>query len=62
MGASLPILADDILVNFDDERRRGAARALAYLAEHRQVILFTCHADVVTLLREADPAATIVNL
>lgn len=62
VGASLPILADDILVNFDDERRRGAARALAYLAEHRQVILFTCHADVVTLLREADPAATIVNL
>ena len=62
VGASLPILADDILVNFDDERRRGAARALAYLAEHRQVILFTCHADVVTLLREADPAATFVNL
>lgn len=62
VGASLPILADDILVNFDDERRRGAARALAYLAEHRQVILFTCHADVVTLLQEADPAATIVNL
>lgn len=62
VGVSLPILADDILVNFDDERRRGAARALAYLAEHRQVILFTCHADVVTLLQEADPAATIVNL
>lgn len=62
VGASLPILADDILVNFDDERRRGAVRTLAYLAEHRQVILFTCHADVVTLLREADPAATIVNL
>lgn len=62
VGASLPILADDILVNFDDERRRGAARALAYLAEHRQVILFTCHADGVTLLQEADPAATIVNL
>lgn len=62
VGASLPILADDILVNFDDERRRGAARALAYLAEHRQVILFTCHADVVTLLQEADLAATIVNL
>lgn len=62
VGASLPILADDILVNFDNERRRGAARALAYLAEHRQVILFTCHADVVTLLQEADPAATIVNL
>lgn len=62
VGASLPILADDILVNFDDERRRGAARALAYLAEHRQVILFTCHADVVALLQEADPATTVVNL
>lgn len=62
VGASIPILADDILVNFDDERRRGAARALSYLAEHRQVILFTCHADVVALLKEAGSAATVVNL
>lgn len=62
VGASIPILADDILVNFDDERRRGAARALAYLAQRRQVILFTCHAEVVSLLQEADSSATIVNL
>ena len=28
VGRAIPILADDILVNFDASRRRGAARAL----------------------------------
>lgn len=49
-GASLPVLADDILVNFDDDRRSGAALALARLAEKRQVIVFTCHKEVVDLM------------
>jgi uncharacterized protein YhaN len=47
VGASVPVLADDILVNFDDERRAGAVRALAELAKKRQVIVFTCHKEVV---------------
>lgn len=55
VGRSIPILADDILVNFDASRRIGAARALAELALMRQVVLFTCHEEVVDALREADP-------
>ena len=50
VGASLPVLADDILVNFDDDRRRGAVRALVELAQKRQVIVFTCHKEVVDLM------------
>ena len=55
VGASIPVLADDILVNFDSARRRAAARALAELAAHRQVIVFTCHRETADALREADP-------
>lgn len=66
VGRSIPILADDILVNFDERRRLGAARALVELAEQRQVILFTCHEGVVRALKkaakQAGRPATVVNL
>lgn len=62
VGRAIPILADDILVHFDAERRRGAARALAELAATRQVILFTCHEEVAAALLEAAPGATRIDL
>lgn len=66
VGRSIPILADDILVNFDEHRRLGAARALVELAEQRQVIVFTCHEDTARALKraakQASRAATIINL
>ena len=52
VGTAVPVLADDILVNFDDDRRAGAARALAELALSRQVIVFTCHKEVVSTFNE----------
>ncbi len=65
VGRSVPVLADDILVNFDAARRAGAARALVELSERRQVILLTCHEEVVTVLKRAAeeagrPANTVV--
>lgn len=62
VGRSIPILADDVLVNFDAKRRAGAARALAELARMRQVILFTCHEEVVDAMRVADSALNVVEL
>lgn len=66
VGRAIPILADDILVNFDEQRRLGAARALMELAESRQVILFTCHEGVVRALKkvskQAGRPATVINL
>lgn len=38
-----PLILDDTLVNFDDERAASAVRLLTAEAEKRQVILFTCH-------------------
>ena len=40
---ALPVLMDDVLVNFDDERRRAAIRVIAEFAGSRQVVFFTCH-------------------
>lgn len=62
VGRNLPVLCDDILVNFDDERRVGAAKALAELARYRQVILFTCHSDVAALMGTVDPKGNSIQL
>jgi len=40
---ALPVLMDDVLVNFDDERRAVAVEIIAEFSERRQVIFFTCH-------------------
>ena len=62
VGSSIPILADDILVNFDARRRRGAVAALADLAQHRQVIVFTCHEEVVRLMQESSADVNVIAL
>lgn len=38
-----PIILDDTLVNFDDQRARRAMELFHEIAQKRQVILFTCH-------------------
>lgn len=62
VGRNVPVLADDILVNFDDDRRRGAACALADLAAHRQVVVFTCHDEVVRLMQESCSQMNLIRL
>ena len=62
VGRSIPIIADDILVNFDSKRRVAAARALAQLACHRQVIVLTCHEEIVETMRLADSSLNEVVL
>ena len=42
-GEPLPIVMDDILVNFDEDRAARAARSIEELAQTCQVIYFTCH-------------------
>ncbi|MEX1231819.1 MAG: AAA family ATPase [Planctomycetaceae bacterium] len=46
-GVELPIVLDDVLVNFDEHRTQAAIRLLAdYAASGQQVILLTCHAHI----------------
>lgn len=42
----LPILMDEILVNFDDGRARAAARSIEELSRSHQVLYFTCAAAI----------------
>ncbi|MDZ4772853.1 MAG: AAA family ATPase [Planctomycetota bacterium] len=47
MQEPMPFIADDLFVNFDDERTEAALRVLADLGKATQVIVFTHHASVV---------------
>ena len=58
----LPVIMDDILVNFDPERAQRTARALSDLSAAHQVILFTCHPGTVDLFRAAVPDAVVLDL
>ena len=52
-GYVLPIVLDDVLVNFDDNRTRSALRSLTSLARSTQVFLFTHHEHILSLASEA---------
>ena len=58
---SLPILFDDILVNFDESRARQTLCVLKEISLTHQIFLFTCHNWVKGLVREvfADDYAEI---
>lgn len=58
---TMPVVLDDILVHFDDERTSAALAVLGELAQRTQVLLFTHHARVVELARTALPAARRVE-
>ena len=49
----LPLLLDDVLVHFDDQRAAAALSVLGDLAKKTQVILFTHHRRVVDLATRA---------
>ena len=50
-GMRLPVIMDEILVNFDALRAAQAAAAILALADTHQVIYFTCHPEVADLFR-----------
>jgi uncharacterized protein YhaN len=55
----MPLVMDDLLVHFDDDRARAALRALGEFARVTQVLLFTHHTRVCELAREALPEGQI---
>ena len=50
-GIRLPFLADDLFVNFDDERSEAGFRVLAKLARSTQVLFFTHHPHLAVIAR-----------
>ncbi len=60
----MPFIADDVLIGFDDDRTRAGLQALAALANHTQVLLFTHHRRVADLSADLPPphAARVLSL
>lgn len=60
-GAPLPLVFDDVLVNFDAERAQAAAELLRDFAQAgHQLLVFTCHEHVFELFQSLDvPAAQL---
>lgn len=60
--SSLPLLLDDLFVNFDAVRLEGALSVLQGVSERQQIVMMTCHEHVVGRVQAMMPTAHIVRL
>jgi uncharacterized protein YhaN len=61
-GEKLPVIMDDILVNFDPGRARQTAKTIVKLSETHQVLFFTCHPETVSIFREYNENIPVYTL
>jgi uncharacterized protein YhaN len=59
---NIPLLFDDILVNFDQERMMAALSLLQEISSTRQIVMMTCHPYVVQHIRDTMPTANLIYL
>ena len=59
---ALPIMMDDILVNFDPARAEAACEAIVEMAQTHQVIYFTCHPHIQELFVNNNPEIKVLEL
>ncbi len=48
---TLPLIVDDILVNFDSQRAKTTIRLLNEISKENQIIMFTCHPHTLDLCK-----------
>ncbi len=58
----MPLIADDILIEFDDERTRATLEVLARFGERTQILLFSHHRHVADLAASLGDRARLVSL
>jgi uncharacterized protein YhaN len=58
----LPVVLDDVLVNFDAARARATLKVLVELGQRTQVLFFTCHTHLRELARELEPTLAPLEL
>jgi len=51
----MPVVLDDILVNFDPERAKAACKVIMDLSERFQVIFLTCHPETEAMFKSVAP-------
>jgi len=49
---TLPLIVDDILVNFDPQRAKTTIRLLNEVSKENQIIMFTCHPNTLDLCKK----------
>lgn len=49
---TLPLIVDDILVNFDSQRAKTTIRLLNEISGENQIIMFTCHPNTLDLCKK----------
>ena len=59
---SVPLIFDDILVNFDEERMIASLSLLQEMASTRQIIMMTCHPYMVKHIRNMIPNVNVISL
>jgi len=59
---ALPLILDDVLVNFDPTRAAAVAEVLAETADRHQVLFFTCHPHLRDLVQDVASQAQVVEL
>lgn len=60
--AAVPLILDDIFVNFDAERLDYTVRLLAELSRDHQIVMFTCHPHIRSAAERGIPGVQIVEL
>lgn len=58
----MPLIMDDIFVNFDRRRLEACVKELGLLAERHQILVFTCHPHVVEAMESCLPQVQVVNV
>ncbi|MFC5650427.1 ATP-binding protein, partial [Paenibacillus solisilvae] len=61
-AVELPMILDDLFVNFDKQRLEAAVQVIAELSGRRQIIMLTCHDHVRDLMMDKLPNAQLVRL
>ncbi|HRI89801.1 MAG TPA: hypothetical protein PK869_16120, partial [Candidatus Hydrogenedentes bacterium] len=58
---AMPLILDDILVNFDDERAAATLHVLAEVAQRTQVLFFTHHRHLIEIARNTLPPTALAE-
>jgi len=61
-GADLPLVMDEVLVNFDPVRAGAVVKALVECASERQILVFTCQPQTRDLFLAIDPSIRVVEI
>ena len=58
----LPLVMDDVLVNFDEDRAKQTLRVLSDFSQSHQILFLTCHRRMVELVQSIRPELTPIEL